>query len=402
MDPLTMALAGGGLSLLSGLGARQAAKKQNKAQAAADLIANQQNAANTAARNKRNLDLGKSLLKVPEVTKTVTDTVHEEAEAESGWEKSNSGETTVIDSAQDNYSFVDTKAMMQAAEDSGFNPVTWLNAGGMQAYTQTGSRGRTVSQTDTWAESSYGRERSAWSKDSGVVTETKKGHNAAAAYALMSPESALVQSSQVAKVPSILETIGDAGQAGLKSYIAESTRLQGQDFQSKLLDRQLAAIADANKRNGGTSTVNQGTPSYTTSGGTTTTGGKASGTGALSDPNTTGMDPQKVATINPFQQWIPGFKTNPKSPSGQAIEDYLGEGPFSWLFAPIKMADDVVYTMTGKGIPEHFKANPSKPAVAKSWAEKLREEFKDSAFNPDNQGVWQDPPSFPNSSGGLR
>lgn len=352
-----MALAGGGLSLLSSFGQRQATKKANKMKAAQDLIANQQNEANTAAKNKRNLDLGKALLKAKEVTTTKESgsnvTTSEHGEGEESFSETHA--TTSQDETHDNYSYVDTEAMMAAADKAGFNPVTWLNAGGLQAYTQTGSRDHTSVTSDSYSAGS----RSAWSFDKTTedfgktTTETKTGHNAAAAYALMSPESAVVQSTPQDPVPSITSGIADAGTAALKMYQTEQTKLDSQAFQSAMLDKQLAAIQASNKNRGG-NTGNPATGKNGTGNGTpsvVTSGGKVQTAKPVLDVNTMGMDPQKVETINPWQNMFGGMlKSDPDWPSGQSVEDELGETPWSWVYPPFKKANDLYYSKTGQGV----------------------------------------------------
>lgn len=318
------ALIAGGLSLVSGFGGQSSAKKQAKKQRAYDLEARAYNEHQTKLKNRANKKLGQKLLKQKETTTTTT----------------KGTESTVVDSAQHNYSFVDTKAMMEAAEASGFNPVTWLNAGGMQAYTQTGSIGRTSSLSATDMKE----------------TITRKGHNAAAAYALMSPESALVTASQATNIPSTAEVLGNAGKAAFDVYRQDQARQQSQDFQRELLNLQLGAMQKAKGDPGSTvnRTISNGTPSYSTNGGTTTRGGVASGTGGLSSghssPNVGVNSPnqkwdiQQPEQVNPFFDM--GWKTNPNMPAASSVEDYLGDVGGS-AYGAVKLADDLVYNATG-------------------------------------------------------
>lgn len=287
-------LIAGGLSLVSGLGARQSAKSQQKRQAANDMIANQVNEARIAEKNRRNLELGKALLKTKETTR----------------EQIN--ETRTETTALDNYSYVDVDGMMDAAERAGFNPVTWLNAGGMQAYTQTGTRGVT--------ESTYKADN----------TTTRRGHNAAAAYALMSPESALMTASQATNIPSIAEAVGNAGKAAFDVYRQDAARQQSQDFQRELLGLQLDAI-QRNRGSGvtGGTQVGNGTPSYSTNGSTVTRGGSASSGGGLSmhsapisGPILKAGDPAEAT--NPWSAF--NGRVNMRMPdAGGAFSDRYGE-----------------------------------------------------------------------------
>lgn len=313
------ALLAGGLSLVSGLGARQAAKSQQKRQAANDMIANAVNKQRVDEQNATNAKLGKQLLKVKEKsTETTSGTVttqHDEYE------------DAAIASSQDNYSYVDTAGMMQAAEDAGFNPVTWLNAGGMQAYTQTGSRGLTTSSSRSGSTDAVTTNM--------TTSSTRSGMNAAAAYNLMSPESALVTASQATNIPSVAQAVGNAGTAALDVYRQDAARQQSQDFQRELLNLQLDAIQKAKANPGSTvnRTISTGTPSYSTSGGTVTRGGAASRSGGLSPEPKVGTwtNPQPLKAGDPPTSsdvlTSVGIKSNPYFPdAGGAITQRYGEG----------------------------------------------------------------------------
>lgn len=189
-------LALGGLSLagnvLSGIGAKQASGKQARLQMIADANAAAANAATMAEVNAKREQLGRELLTIPEVTERV-----EKRNFQSTTENESSSRT---DSASHNYSYVDVDNMMAAAERAGFNPVTWLNAGAMAAYTQTGTVG---------SESTYSSSRSL-STDTGwgSIVETRAGHNASDAFKIMVPEYQLQQASQVPAQHSVLQSIG--------------------------------------------------------------------------------------------------------------------------------------------------------------------------------------------------
>lgn len=252
----TLALAGlsAGMSALSGIGNAQASAKQGRQQMINDAIAEQKNNDAIANRNAVNARSAAQLLITPEnTTETVTKTTRETDD-------------------QSNYSYVDVEGMMAAAERAGINPKTWLDAGALGAYTQTGSHrvsgGFSEVKTDT----------------------TRMGHNAVAAYQLMSPESALVTASQAQKVPSMLSVIGDAGTAGLNTFNQLNGRQQSQDFQREMLTAQLAArgnlMSSAGKYGGGMA----GTPSYSTSGGTSTFG-SSNNTGGGASTAAGGLSP---------------------------------------------------------------------------------------------------------------
>lgn len=98
------ALIGGGLSLIGGLfGRKDAKKKDRKAKKDAD-IANKK----AEEENKKAEERAEKASKTPVITKTA--------------------------------SKVDLKGLVQAAQDAGFNPVTYLNSGALSAYTSTTSK----------------------------------------------------------------------------------------------------------------------------------------------------------------------------------------------------------------------------------------------------------------------
>lgn len=177
------ALSAGG-SLLSGIGAKQSSAKQARLQIMADETARYENNKQLQVVNTARETLGREMLGIPETnTESVT-------EMRGSW--------------------VDTDAMMAAAERSGFNPVTWLNAGGMQAYTQA------VSDV--------------------TRTQTRTGHNVADAYKLMVPEYALQQASQVPQQHSMLSAFGGALTAGANAFGTQYRADQSYDLQmGKLL-----------------------------------------------------------------------------------------------------------------------------------------------------------------------
>lgn len=349
-------LLAGGLSLLSGFGAQQSAKKQAKQQAANDYIANATNARNVGRTNAINTKLGQKLGKAL-VNSKQTVTEHTQGSVtlnrESG---SDSGSDT------DNYSYVDTAAMMAAADAAGFNPVTFLNAGGMQAYTQTGSR------TRGW-ERSFDNQTEITDL---MVTTKSKGHNAAAGYqlmaGLMSPQTFQMQSSQAVKIPSMLETIGDAGTAALNQYNNDARHQSNQDFQREMLGKQLDAIQKNSGRNNNPSRSFY-SPTTTTSGGkTVTSAGGALGSG----PSISG----------PFERGI-GKATNPWGPGPMGIDTKWSDAEtFSDRYGDIaeevagawNLANDSTKSAVGRNIPsiirEEWKGLPAASASEKDWLQR--------------------------------
>lgn len=218
-------LALGALSLggnvLSGIGAKQASAKQARLQMIADAQAAQANAAILADVNAKREALGRELLTIPEVT---TETVSRD-----------DGSYTTSHSSGG----VDYKRMMADAEASGFNPVTWLNAGAMSHY---GYR------DDSQLTQNFG---------SVTTTTTRSGHNAADAFKIMVPEYQLQQASQVPQQHSVLQGLGN-GLTSAANTMAPILSTQMQiDAKSSMLDKTLAAsiknagVAFGNSLSGG-------------------------------------------------------------------------------------------------------------------------------------------------------
>lgn len=343
----TLALAGlsAGMSALSGIGNAQASAKQGRQQMINDAIAEQKNNDAIANRNAVNARSAAQLLITPEnTTETVTKTTRETDD-------------------QSNYSYVDVEGMMAAAERAGINPKTWLDAGALGAYTQTGSHrvsgGFSEVKTDT----------------------TRMGHNAVAAYQLMSPESALVTASQVAKIPSTWEIIGNAGTAGLNTFNQLNGKQQSQDFQRELLGLQLAArgnlMSNNNQYGGGMA----GTPSYTTSGGTTTKTAAGSQDSGYPEGPYNGIAPGdesdrdkwseaqlrafdysglpypskwKVGEVERTNPYFGGRRIDPSMANADTYSDRYGDiaeeiaGGYNFL-------NDNVYNYTGLGIPDNYR-----------------------------------------------
>lgn len=201
MIPLLAAGLSAGASLLSGLGASSSARSQQRRQQANDEFARTWNQHEIQRQNEANRALGRELLEVPELEETS--------------------------------SSVDIETMMADAQRAGFNPVTWLQSGALAAYSRTAS--------------------------------SRIGHNAVAAFQLMSPEASLINASQAVKIPSALEAVGDAATSALSAYRAEDKILQSQDFQRELLGLQLDAI-QRGRNSGRVSMSGLGTPSIVTNG----------------------------------------------------------------------------------------------------------------------------------------
>lgn len=294
VSPLLLGGLSAGASLLAGFGNQRAAKKQAKTQAAKEYIANELNKRNIMRTNKAKqklaLKLGKELKNTKEVTTTTS---------------SHAGE-----SRQDNYSYVDTAGMMAAAEKAGFNPVTFVNAGGLQAYTQTGSLSRE------------------WSSDE--VTETRSGHNAVAVAnlkaQLMTPETFLMDAGVAQNIPDIFSVLGDAAGAGIKSYSDQANINDAQDLQRELLNTKLAAIQKQAGSNRGLSF----TPSISTSGGSRTTGSPSGGGSGRSGGLSTGGKGGTWQNPVPLEMDEPPKVTNPHIAYGGRVNPFLADAGGAW------------------------------------------------------------------------
>lgn len=282
MDPLLGGLISGGLSLLSGFGAKQSAAKQSRQQIINDNAANYYNEQQIAAMNSTRMWLGERLLETPQ------------------WSK----ETN----KQDERSWVDVDAMMLAADRAGFNPVTFLNAGGLQAYTQR--------STDSYRETLQ--------------------NDPVAAFSLMMPAANQRTATQAANIPSTLSVLGDAGQAALKSYQTDARLQSSQAFQENLLRLKLDSIQD-----GKASKLSTGFGSTPRAGN--------SGTSLVSSVlpffARGGLEPDvKAPEVTDLGYY--GWKQDPRLPSGQVIEDTYTEVG-SWPFSAFKAANDVWYNFSG-------------------------------------------------------
>lgn len=231
-------------SLLGGIGAKQASAKQARLQSIQDAIAREANEKTLREVNAKRESLGRELLTVPE---------EHESSSESG-------------------NWVDVDGMMAAAERAGFNPVTWLNAGGMQAYQQAWTRSSTRSV----------------------------GHNAADAFKLMTPDYSLAQASQVPQQHSMLSAFGGALTAGANAFGTQYRADQSYDVQMARLMAGTANQGMGLSTNNGLSTA----LSFG-GGGVGGTGAVSSKSGAVSDlPYPANWKPGDVNVTNPGGRWF--------------------------------------------------------------------------------------------------
>lgn len=293
-------------SLMSGIGQKQASAKQARLQQVQDAIAAERNAAILAEQNATRSRLAGELMQIPELSSTTTRNA------------------------------VDVDGMMAAAERAGFNPVTYLNAGGLSAHG--------FSTTDSM----------------------RMGHNAAAAYSMMVPEFSLVSASQVPQQHSALSAIGGAVTAGANM----ASTIYGYDTKADAASKLAAQVAKGagSKFSNSVSGSGAAGSKITQGGATGVTGGlsinTAKGTGNDDDyfgtgtmsrvdwPNIQSWGGMPVAkgieikqpemtTMGPY-----GWKQDPRFPSANVVEDGYAEIG-SNLYSVFKGANDVVYNMFG-------------------------------------------------------
>lgn len=264
------ALSFGG-SLLSGIGAGQASAKQARLQIIADNDARHKNQIMLNEVNAKREALGREMLTIPEETG----------------------------------SWVDVDGMMAAAERSGFNPVTFLNAGGMQAYQQT------------------------W----------RTGHNAADAFKLMAPEYALQQASQVPQQHSALSAFGGALSAGASAF--------GTQFRAdQSFDLQMARMGLGMANQGMGMSQSNGLMQTLAYGGGTVAGGGAGGSGGGSLSSLPYPQSWKRGDVDVTNPWY-GLSIDPKSSDAESFEARYGDIAQE-IAGAYNFVNDMTYNSTGK------------------------------------------------------
>lgn len=295
---LAMTALSGGLSFMSGIGGRNSAKKQARLQQIENDRVRVWNESEIGRTNEWNYNLGRELLDNPTIRR------HSE------------------DMRTDSFGGVDVDRMMADADRAGFNPVTWLQSGALQAYGYTMGR-------------SYG-----WTEDS----ET----NPVEAFRMMLKTPNLQSADTVAKIPDAMEIIGDAGQAALNTFRSEYAREDSQAFQREQLGLQLAAI-QAGKQKASFGSI----PRETTSGGRTVTAAPLlAGADALLYPKTnqalTTMDNAEIkqpeVTPSPFGRRS-FWQNDLRWPDTSGVTNVYGEGA-DVGYGPPKFANDVLYNFS--------------------------------------------------------
>lgn len=273
-----MAIAGG-LSLLGGLSAQKAAKKTQRLNIITAQHKMKMDAAAIESARKHNTLVANKLLREKEVT-----TEHTKGSV-----------TNTASSVGYSQNSVDIKGMMAAAEAAGFNPVTFLRNGGLQAYLRNdnGTHSTSTDATDL------------------TVTTTRKGHNAVAAYQMKLEQPYLMEAPTITHVPGTGEVLAKAGQAAFSQYNDDRIRQGAQDFQRELLNTQLAAIQQPGASTGSRSFY---VPGFSTSGSTITNNTQ----GGLSS---TPFEKKAATLTNPFLR----AKVDPGYSDAEAIETRYGD-----------------------------------------------------------------------------
>lgn len=259
------ALSFGG-SLLQGIGAGQASKKQARMQMIADELARQRNEAILAEVNTKRTEARDWLLQ--------------------------------------------SQNIVDVAENAGFNPVTFINAGGL-----------------------------------GYLTDAMKYHV---------PDYSLVQASQVPQQHSMLSAFGGALSAGASAFGTQYRADQSYDLQSqKLSDARDAMMFGLSQSPSMRSTVSYGGGGSVGSGGAFSTAmrgaGAATGLSAMPYPNK--WERGKVEGTNPHRTW----QIDPNESDAEAWETRYGDVAQE-VKGAYNMVADTVRTVTGRSIGDWGKA----------------------------------------------
>lgn len=319
-DPISIgltALSAGG-KLLSGIGAAQASAKTARLQEIADAKAQQHNDSLMYARNARAEDLGREALRIPHIVES------------GGW--------------------VDVDGLVAAAERAGFNPVTFLNGGGLSAY------------TNRW--------------------ERETGHNTADLYKLMMPDYWTQQASQVPAQQSMLSAVGGALSAGADTFGTQYRANQSYDLQMQRLElaNQERGFG-LSQGNGLMTAISYGTSGVGASGGSAA----KDAPGALSAyPYPDMWKPDGVKVTNPHY----GAFIDETHSGGDAYTKRYAE-PGEWLFGIDTMVHDAVRNLTGRTIRDWgFAAGMNIGAY---------KEKGDTSWAPAFGRWWSSPSSLPNT-----
>lgn len=313
-----------GSSLISGLGARQSAKKQAKVQAAYEY----QNYLLKIEENRRNRD---EIITRNAVSKSV------------GLDVSGYG-SVLVDLANEYKArafsgATGTRNFAKEAEEQGFNPVTWLNAtAGWQDQTQLGYAQLAA---DTMLQG---------------LNMKVQGSQMAIPEAYM--EETYMMNAPTAQVPSATEAVGGALQAGVNTYLTDMRAVDSRNFQREMLATQIAAI---NSRNGTPSSgigvpvgqrtfFGSGQIPYAQSVGRQARAGVAPGTWDPSNEKTDYVNP--LGGLTTPGGTVIGTPTGyNRFPGAQAMQGIFGdEGPLPVIYGGFNTANYAWWSLTGRDI----------------------------------------------------
>lgn len=279
------ALALGALSfggqLLSGMGAKQASAKQARMQMIADEMARQRNEETLARVNARREEIGKTLL--------------------------------------------DARNVVATAEAAGFNPVTWINGGGL-----------------------------------GYMTDAAK---------FLVPEYQLTSASQVPQQHSMLSAFGNALSAGASAFGTQYRADMSYNLQQQKLnnaqDALFFGLSSSNAMRGVQSMGASSGGNYFASPGITSAGTLSSrgASGGSKDKDafwpgyehapTPVWEAKKPESTNPFPpDW--GWKIPPGFANAEAWEDSMGE-LVSLPYGVYKLANTAMYNVLGYTVPDIYR-----------------------------------------------
>lgn len=263
---------------------------------------------------------------------------------------------------------VDTEAMMEGARKAGFNPVTWLQAGGMQAYSRSKTtRGGSITSHETET-----------GNPGLVAAQMEAGRNIAPLAMHQVPQFGLPYN-----VPSSAEVVGDAVSNAADTFITDYRQGVQNDLSRELLGMQLDAAQQ--KGSAGSSSRFGSTPSRKTTSSRGGGGGVGSlGSGNLRSPITTDQGWSERSKDDTYTPSKPGrqevkFPGLPDSPPGlpgvpwwvsspsdnqERIESDYGDGPgegYGWLRTGNDAIDNAIRLSEeyGKKFRTNRKFNPN-------------------------------------------
>lgn len=251
------------------------------------------------------------------------------------------------------------QSVVADAEAGGFNPVTWLQAGGLQGMTQARLTGMQM----------------------------------------QSP-----QMSSAPMIPSLLSAVGDAGSAMFKTYREDSRLLASQDFQREMFTRQQAAYAWNRGRPLGVAAPSAASQTFFGSGNIpyAVTAGRSfvGGLPMKATDTPLGLSDVKSDDVKISDPWQTGFGVSPVTPNANSVADRVGdEHPITWGYGWKVAGDDLSWNIFGRPMSGAMRQGwrtlfgyPTYPDGARglSWGRE--------AQGPSPWSIWNDPDSVGNRS----